>query len=118
MFYEPASDLALFCEVKRGFVDRWKIVHLKYITLSRVEISQFLKVFFPQNTWRTLRQHTCSSSKISMACLTSEEKMLLMCSWRQIYDDKIDFELPVKAADKSWARPKLARLRRMWKRFQ
>jgi hypothetical protein len=31
----------LFCEVKRGFVDRWKFVPLTLITLSRVEISQF-----------------------------------------------------------------------------
>jgi hypothetical protein len=40
--------------VKRGFVDHRKIVPLKYITLSRVEISQFFtRRSFPQNICKT-----------------------------------------------------------------
>jgi hypothetical protein len=44
----------LLCELKRGFVDCWKIVPLKSITLSNVEISQFFtRCSFPKNICRT-----------------------------------------------------------------
>jgi hypothetical protein len=46
--------LVSFCEVKRGFVDLRKIVPLKQITLSKVEISRFFtRCSFPKNIYKT-----------------------------------------------------------------
>jgi hypothetical protein len=52
IFIQPISTQ--ICQVKRGFLDPWKIVPLKWITLSRAEISQFLQGIFPsKNVCRT-----------------------------------------------------------------
>jgi hypothetical protein len=49
------------------FSDLLKIVPLKLITLSRVEISQVLKGLLPPKKFLGQCKHTCSRCKISMA---------------------------------------------------
>jgi hypothetical protein len=43
----------LVWDAKRGFVDPLKVVPMKKITLSRVEINHFLQGIFPKNICRT-----------------------------------------------------------------
>jgi hypothetical protein len=76
IFFQLVSTL--FCEVKRGYVDRRKIVPLKQITLSRVEISQFFtRCYFPQNICKTCANILVLDLRFLWPCQSAQENTIL-----------------------------------------